>query len=92
MWRSPRDFIVEIASSQRKWKVETSPEHRNVDYVPIHGRMQFFRWKGYVFEVSRAQPGGNFIDEPINAYRPPPPPGASSLLLTYEPNCLAYIR
>lgn len=64
--------------------METGPEHSNVDYVPFHGSMQFFRWKGYICEVSRAQPRNGSVDEPAGPYVPPPIPGSTSLFLTYE--------
>jgi hypothetical protein len=64
--------------------MEAGPEHSNVDYVPVHSSMQFFRWKGYICEVTRAQPGNNFVDEPVTPYAPPQIPGSASLFLTYE--------
>ncbi|KAF8581531.1 P-loop containing nucleoside triphosphate hydrolase protein [Ramaria rubella] len=89
IWCTPKDFVVETRSSQRKWKIDTSPEYTNVDYVPVHGSAQFFRWKGYLLEVSSGMQGGVHINQPPNL-NPTPIPypvtqngfGNSSLFLT----------
>ena len=67
--------------------MQTAPEHNNVDYVPVHGSMQFFRWKGYICEVTKSHRNGR-IDEPviINPYGAPSAPVSNSLVLTYDLN------
>jgi hypothetical protein len=57
VWNTPREYVVEMKSSQRKWKEEDDTvADGKVDYIPLYDSVQFFRWKGYLFEVAQLQP------------------------------------
>ncbi|KIJ34810.1 hypothetical protein M422DRAFT_262996 [Sphaerobolus stellatus SS14] len=61
VWRMPHDFTVESKSTRRKWRVEGSTQEAHVDYVPSYTVSQFFRWRGYIVEVTQphtAMPAG----------------------------------
>ncbi|KAF8506402.1 mitochondrial chaperone BCS1 [Hysterangium stoloniferum] len=59
IWNTPRDFFIERRSSEKKWKVfQDDLEHENphIDYVPSYRVNEFFRWRGYIMEVTHKKP------------------------------------
>lgn len=83
VWQTPRNIYVKSKNSQRKWKLPTDTENRQVDYVPDFGAVQFFCWRGYWLDVSRLQEG--FRYEPymgdFEQALPIGPPSGNSIAL-----------